>query len=140
MVSFTDAIRLGFQRHFDFDGRSTRAEYWWWLLFLVLVDLLLGQVDTMAGTYWQDPDNPMIRFGLFGVLFFAVTLIPSLSLGARRLRDINKSGWWQLILVGAIFVVPIVILWWWATKPTDEGNNRYGPDPRHPDDGQFYLP
>ena len=41
MVSFPNAIRLGFQHYFDFRSRSTRAEYWWWALGTGLADLIL---------------------------------------------------------------------------------------------------
>ena len=51
MVSFPDAIRLGFQHYFDFRSRSTRAEYWWWALFTVLAGQILTVVDMMTGTY-----------------------------------------------------------------------------------------
>ena len=45
MISFVGAIRLGFQRYSDFNGRSTRAEYWWWFLFVVLTGIALTLID-----------------------------------------------------------------------------------------------
>ncbi|MDP6496195.1 MAG: DUF805 domain-containing protein, partial [Dehalococcoidia bacterium] len=51
MVSFPNAIRLGFQHYFDFRSRSTRAEYWLWFLFAVLANVILSVVDRMIGTY-----------------------------------------------------------------------------------------
>ena len=120
MVSFPDAIRLGFQHYFDFRSRSTRAEYWWWLLFVILTQQALNAVN--------------IRIG---ILFGLAVLIPGLSLGTRRLHDINKSGWWLLmwfgiflIRFGVFLIVPVIVLIVWHTKPSDEGTNKYGPDPR----------
>ena len=124
-VGFTNAISLGFNRYIKFSGRSTRAEYWWWVLFLVLADLLLSIVDIMMGTYDASSNN-----GLISGLFSLVTLIPSLSLGVRRLHDINRTGWWQLMWVGIIFLIPLLVLLWWAIKPSNDGTNKYGPDPR----------
>ena len=124
MVSFPDAIRLGFQHYFDFRSRSTRAEYWWWVLFIVLGDVILTAVDMMTGTYNVQTGNGLLS-GVFGLAI----LIPALALGARRLHDINKSGWWQLILV---YYLPMIILLWWAAKPSDEGTNKHGPAQRHP--------
>jgi uncharacterized membrane protein YhaH (DUF805 family) len=113
MVSFPDAIRLGFQHYFDFRSRSTRAEYWWWLLFVILTQQALNVVN--------------IRIG---ILFGLAVLIPGLALGTRRLHDINKSGWWLLMWFGIFLIVPVIVLIVWHTKPSDEGTNKYGPDPR----------
>jgi uncharacterized membrane protein YhaH (DUF805 family) len=113
MVSFPDAIRLGFQHYFDFRSRSTRAEYWWWLLFVILTQQALNVVN--------------IRIG---ILFGLAVLIPGLALGTRRLHDINKSGWWLLMWFGIFLIAPVIVLIVWHTKPSDEGTNKYGPDPR----------
>ena len=120
MVSFPDAIRLGFQHYFDFRSRSTRAEYWWWVLFVILSQQALNVVN--------------IRIG---ILFGLAVLIPGLALGTRRLHDINKSGWWLLmwfgiflIRFGIFLIAPVIVLIVWHTKPSDEGTNKYGPDPR----------
>ena len=61
-------------------------------------------------------------------IFRLATLIPSLAVGARRLHDINKSGWW-LLLMFAILIGWIILIVW-AIKQGDKGPNRYGPDPR----------
>ncbi|SVD31999.1 uncharacterized protein METZ01_LOCUS384853, partial [marine metagenome] len=120
MVSFPDAIRLGFQHYFDFRSRSTRAEYWWWVLFVILTQQALNVVN--------------IRIG---ILFGLAVLIPGLALGTRRLHNINKSGWWLLmwfgiflIRFGIFLIAPVIVLIVWHTKPSDEGTNKYGPDPR----------
>ena len=55
MVSFPDAIRLGFQHYFDFRSKATLAEYWWWPLFVVVASVILSIVDMMTGTYVEDP-------------------------------------------------------------------------------------
>ena len=121
MVSFPDAIRLGFQHYFDFRSRSTRAEYWWWWWwFVILTQQALHVVNIRIGT-------------LFGL----AVLIPGLALGTRRLHDINKSGWWLLmwfgiflIRFGIFLIAPVIVLIVWHTKPSDEGTNKYGPNPR----------
>ena len=125
IVSYPEAIKLGFARYGDFTGRSTRAEYWWWVLFLVLADGLLTIVDMGIGTY-----NTQSDLGLLGGLFGLSTLIPSFALGARRLHDINKSGWWQLMWFGFFLFVPIIVLIVWTIRQGDNGTNTYGSDPR----------
>ena len=142
MVGFPDAVKLGFQRFTDFRGRSTRAEYWWWVLFVVVVGAILSFVDIRTGTY-----NTQSGSGLLSGLFKLATLTPGLALGARRLHDINRTGWWQLMWFGILLssvlaalkaprfalggVGPVIVLLWWATKPSDEGTNKYGLAPRH---------
>ena len=135
MVSFPEAIRLGFQHYFDFRSRSTRAEYWWWVLFAVLALMILTVIDMMVGTYDVESSSGLLS-GLFGL----ATLIPGLALGARRLHDINKSGWWQLMWFVFLLVIPMIILLRWAAKPSDEGTNNHGPAPRHPTSQQPYKP
>ena len=127
MVSFPDSIRLGFQHYFDFRSRSTRAEYWWWFLFTVLANLILTVVDMMTGTY-----NVRSNSGLLSGAFGLAVLIPGLALGTRRLHDIGKSGWWQLMWFGSLLLVPAIVLIVWAIKPSDEGTSKHGPAPRHP--------
>ena len=94
-VSFPQAVKLGFKNYFKFSGRATRAEYWWWLLFIVLAGIVLAVVDTLTGTMGMFGDS-----GLLGFLFELATLAPSFALGARRLHDINRTGWWLLLPLG----------------------------------------
>ena len=117
MVSFSDAVTIGFQRYFDFSGRSTRAEFWWWALFTFLGATALTIVEGIAGI----PN--MLSF-----IFRLATLIPSLAMGSRRLHDINKSGWWQLLLFAILIGWIILIVW--AIKQGDKGANKHGQDPR----------
>jgi uncharacterized membrane protein YhaH (DUF805 family) len=129
MVSFQNAVGLGFQHYFDFKGRSTRSEYWWWLLFVVLAGIALTIVDMGIGTFNYESGD-----GLLSGLFKLATLIPGLALGARRLHDINKSAWWLLMWLSFLLIIPmiipVIVLLVWAARQGDNGTNRYGPDPR----------
>ena len=151
MVSFQNAVGLGFQHYFDFKGRSTRSEYWWWLLFVVLAGIALTIVDMGIGTFNYESGD-----GLLSGLFKLATLIPGLALGARRLHDINKSAWWLLMWLSFLLIIPMIVLlvmgMWlsflliipmiipmiipvivllvWAARQGDNETNRYGPDPR----------
>ena len=122
MVSYIDAIRFGFQKYRDFSGRSTKSEYWKWFFFMLIGILILSIVDIRMHTY-----NFRTGGGLISGLFRVITLIPSLSLGARRLHDINRTGWWQLLLF--VPVVGWIVLLLLAAKDGDIGKNRYGQDP-----------
>ena len=123
MVSFSEAISLGFKRYLDFNGRSSRAEVWWFVLFLWVATIILIIVDALTGTY-----NVAAGRGLLSGLFGLATLIPSITLGARRLHDINRTGWWQLLWF--LPVIGWIILIVWAIFRGDEGDNKYGTNPR----------
>ena len=112
MVSFPEAVTLGFKRYVVFTGRSTRAEFWWWTSFVVVVALVFSLV------------SPLIQWA-----FEIATLIPGISLGVRRLHDINRSGWWMLLSLGFMFFIPIIFLLILAAVPGNKGPNRYGPEP-----------
>jgi len=116
MVSFPNAIKFGFQRYFDFSGRSTRAEYWWWLLFGVIATSILTFVDMIAGTMITPTT------GIISTLFSLVIIIPYIAVTVRRLHDINRSGWW--VFLGAVPFGGIVIIVWMC-KRGDEGENKY---------------
>lgn len=97
-MNFVDAIKTGFSKYADFKGTATRPEFWWWVLFTILASLVLGMVHQMVS-------------GLFSL----ATLIPSLAVGARRLHDIDKSGWWQLL--GFIPILGWLVLIYWCAQP-----------------------
>lgn len=109
-MTFTDSIKLCFAKYADFNGRAKRPEYWWFALFCFIGALLLE----VAGDYvsW---------------LFSLATLLPSLAAGARRLHDMNKSGWLQLIwlipIIGWIYLIYVL------AQPGDAADNQYGAPP-----------
>ena len=100
--------------YFDFDGRSTVQQYWmftlWYLIFSIVLGLVqLSEVATGLGL---------------------VTFIPSLAIAARRLHDIGKSGWWQLLWL--IPIIGWIILIVFLVTKGETGTNSYGEDPRSP--------
>ena len=114
MVGFTEAISLGFKNYINFGGRATRAEYWWWFLFVFLGGVVTGIVDSFG-------------IGVTQGLFTLATLLPGLALGARRLHDIGKSGWWQLLWL--VILVGWIILIVWCIRRGNREPNTHGPDP-----------
>lgn len=109
-MGFVDAIKVCFSKYVGFEGRASRSEYWWWALFMLLLAVALALVagETAAN------------------LVFLGLLLPSLAVGARRLHDIGKSGWW--LLVNFIPLIGMILLIFWAVQPS-EGDNAYGPAP-----------
>ena len=109
-MSFTDAIKVCFAKYADFNGRAKCPEYWWFALFCFVVAVLLEYVSSPVS--W---------------IFSLATLLPSLSVGSRRLHDMNKSGWLQLI-----WIIPIlgwIYLIYLLAQPGEAGDNQYGCPP-----------
>jgi uncharacterized membrane protein YhaH (DUF805 family) len=115
-MTFSEAVKSGFDHYADFSGRASRPAYWWWFLFGILVGLAANIIDAIIGS-----------FGVISGLAGLALLIPGLAVSVRRFHDIDKSGWWILI-----FIIPIVgfVLWLiWFTREGDAGENQYGPPP-----------
>ncbi len=113
------------QKYAVFSGRSRRKEFWMFVLFTFIVEIVLAIIDAIIGTY-----NTALGIGLLSGLFYLAILVPSIALNTRRLHDIGKSGWFQLL-----FIIPIVgfILWIiWMVRDSDDGVNKYGPSPKAP--------
>ena len=82
------------------------------MLFCVILGIIAEVIDQVLGT------QPLLN----GLLNLAL-LVPSLAVGARRLHDVGRSGWWQLLMLTVIGI--LVLIWWWATE-TKQQNNEYG--------------
>jgi len=140
MISFPDAVKMFFARYVDFQGRSRRAEYWWVVLFnLIVVGVLMILMLVLGGVNLETGEmGPLggIFIGLL-VLYGLAIIIPSIALFVRRLHDINQTGWIYLglVIAGLIpfinflaSIAQIVI----ACIPGTAGPNKYGPDPKNP--------
>ena len=110
--SFPRAIESGFNRYADFSGRSSRSEYWWWTLFVLLGVFGFGVLDVLSGV------------SAFFSLFVIAVLLPSLVVSIRRLHDVDESGWW--VLIGVIPIIGFLALTLlWFTRAGDKGPNRW---------------
>lgn len=103
MMTFQDAIRVCLQKYADFSGRAKRAEFWWFYLFVFLVGCALSVVNNWLSLIFQ-----------LGVL------VPLLAVGARRMHDTGRSGWWQLIgLIPVIGWIVVIVFLAQEGKPDD---------------------
>lgn len=118
-----DWVRKAYGKYADFSGRARRKEYWFFVLFFVLVSIGLAIVDTLLGTYSETR-----QVGLFGGVFGLGSLIPALALGVRRLHDIGRSGWWLLLML--LPLVGTIVLLVFALLDSQPGDNRFGPNPK----------
>lgn len=106
-----------------FEGRAQRAEYWYFVLFYVLILVGLSFVDGLAGTR-----KPNGGFGMLSGGFALGTLLPSIAVCVRRLHDTGRSGWWFLIslvpLLGALVLLAFTL------RDSEPDSNAYGPNPK----------
>jgi uncharacterized membrane protein YhaH (DUF805 family) len=115
------------KRYAQFSGRSRRKELWMFVLF----NTIIGTALYLCGmaTMGQSSSLSMLFFGLYFVYLLAA-LVPGWAVGARRLHDTGRSGWWWLIAL-VPFVGAILLIVWWATDG-QPGDNQYGPNPKLP--------
>ena len=106
-MNFAESISFCFSNYANFNGRGRRSEFWWFYLFTWILALGGSVLDFTTTGY---------GYGVTYWIAALATFIPVIAAGARRLHDVNKSGWWQLIAFTIIGIIPLVI--WMATEGT----------------------
>ena len=109
----------------DFAGRSSRREFWMYTLVIFVVSLVLSVADEFLFEPVPLGETFVMTFSFYKA-FSLITFIPGLSVSVRRLHDINRTGWWLLIMLTLIGLVLII---YWACVRSDEGDNQYGASP-----------
>ena len=127
-MSFIKSINNAFVKCFDFKTRATRSEFWHFYLFTTVVGFVGLQLDIffqlkLIGIELNNSPESIMLGPVYIFLYF-LFLIPSLSLYFRRLHDVNRSGWWLLIVL-IPFIGIITIIFFMCLKGTD-GNNDFG--------------
>lgn len=112
-----------FKNYVNFSGRARRSEYWYFVLFNVIVCIAIGIVDGVIIAA-----SGGAGFGILGLIYNLAVILPSIALATRRLHDIGKSGWWQLIVF--IPIIGVIVLIVFYVKDSVPGDNQYGPNPK----------
>ena len=130
----TQAVTSVLSKYATFSGRAARSEYWWWALAYILILIVLGVIErnllgsgSLETTAADGEVGVSVGLGLLGGLWSLATLVPGIAVIARRLHDIDRSGWWQLIAL--IPLIGWLILIVWLCKRGTAGENRFGADP-----------
>ncbi len=114
---------MALKKYATFSGRARRKEYWFFVLFYVLISIVATLIDAMTGSF-----DPAMGMGMLGLLVALALLIPSLAVAVRRLHDTDRSGWWLLLclipLIGGIWLLVLLCL------DSTPGDNRFGPNPK----------
>jgi uncharacterized membrane protein YhaH (DUF805 family) len=108
-MDFQTAVKTCFSKYADFNGRASRSEYWWFVLAEVIVLIIASLIHQYV-------------YGIAALAF----LLPALAVGARRLHDIGKSGWLQLLMI--IPIVNLVLIYFYV-QPSQPQPNNYGEAP-----------
>ena len=119
-MDFQTAVRKGIDNIGNFEGRAGRAEFWWFILAIWIVEVIVLMLI-----------NVIFQGGFLGNLLWTVVWVVAflayLSVGVRRLHDVNQSGWMVLLgLIPCIGTIILIIFWVQQGNPND---NQYGPPP-----------
>jgi uncharacterized membrane protein YhaH (DUF805 family) len=119
------------RKYADFTGRARRSEYWLFWLFSMAIEFLMV---LLFG--WRSGFPSTIEVLLYCIVGLGL-FVPSLAVAFRRLHDTDRSALWLLIaflpIIGAIVLLVFTLL------EGTHGPNRYGPDPKGPDDGSAFA-
>ena len=122
MMGFSDAVQNVLMNNYaNLDGRASRSEYWWFVLFNFIVNIVTFVIDLTLGS--------MITYdmGYVGLIAFLALLLPTVSVSVRRLHDIGKSGWWILLaIIPIVNFIGIFVILVFTLMEGEEHPNQYG--------------
>jgi uncharacterized membrane protein YhaH (DUF805 family) len=105
-MTFGESIKTCFSKYADFDGRASRSEFWWFMLFVFLASSAASLISSVVS-------------GLFSL----AVLLPNVAAATRRLHDTDRSGWFQLLALIPLFGWLVLI--YWCVQPGKDPN-RFG--------------
>lgn len=111
-VSFGQAISLFFKNYAVFNGRASRSEFWWVMLFTWAVNII---VSGLANAFGGSGDTILTSLdGLWGLAI----LVPTLAISWRRLHDTGRSGgWWFINLIPLIGTIIFIVFTAGQSRP-----------------------
>lgn len=99
-MDFVSAVKSCLGQYAGFSGRASRSEFWWFFLFQIIVMVVASFLGDVVS----------------GIASIAL-LLPAFAVGARRLHDIGRTGWWQLLVLTGIGV--LILIFWWVQPSED---------------------
>ena len=94
-VGFGEAISICFKKYFVFEGRAKPSEYWYFMLFCIILSLV--------GIYLSSIGS--IPLSILGLVLSYGTVMPQISVSVRRMHDTNRSGWYLWIPIYSFIIV-----------------------------------
>jgi uncharacterized membrane protein YhaH (DUF805 family) len=120
-VTFLDAVRSVLSNYANFHGRAGRAEYWWWVLAVLITSIVAQMIDAAI------VPGAGVGGGPVSAIVGIALILPNLAVAVRRLHDVGRTGWWVLLLL--IPVIGLLVLVYFYVQRGEEGPNRFGPPP-----------
>lgn len=110
-MTFGKAVAACFSKLFTFKGRARRSEYWYFMLFLIILQGVMmagGEIfDTLISIGQSQGGDVTIKFAgsYMQKILLWVLYSMGLTVTVRRLHDVDCNGWFVLLL----YVLPIII-------------------------------
>ena len=127
-MNMAESVKHVLGNYATFSGRAARSEFWWWVLALILLQIVTSIIDgaviaPMLGFESFEPDagQPL------SLLVALALLLPCIAVSVRRLHDLDRSGWWYLL--GLVPIVGPLVLLFWYVQPGTPGDNQFGVAP-----------
>jgi uncharacterized membrane protein YhaH (DUF805 family) len=114
MVGFSEAVRRGLTQTFSWEGRASRSEYWWFILFGIAC-YIPSVALTVAWEY------PVVAF------VWLLLIVPTLGVFVRRMHDTGRSGWSYFL--SWIPLIGLIVLIAFLCQRGDAETNEYGLPP-----------
>ena len=112
-----DWYMQGLKKYAVFSGRARRKEYWYFVLWYMIISIGLAIIGYAIGIG-----------GILQGIYALAVLIPNLAVAVRRLHDTGRSGWW--LLIGLIPLIGAIVLLVFMFTDSHPGENEYGPSPK----------
>lgn len=132
-MGFRESVASCFRKFLVFRGRATRAEFWWFQLFSFLLYFAAGVIFFVGHAFHNLPQGEdtyrillTVYHAFSDYIIPAATIFPNWAVTVRRLHDINRSGWWALLNLTIIGIIPLIIF---TCLPSRPEANRFGPVP-----------
>ena len=134
-MGFIEAVKICLGKYAQFNGRASRSEFWFFTLFLFIYLFVAGFLLGIVGASDE-------AFGVATLVLLIPVFIPGIAVAARRLHDINQSGWMQCIFIPGFFADELLGTGWviyiltfalyafWFSQAGKKGKNRFGAQPR----------
>ena len=119
-MDLSTSVKVCFKKYATFEGRAQRSEFWYFCLFCLLVGIVTLYIDiSVLGYSVEEEYTPL------NTIAYLAVFIPSISVTARRLHDIGKSGWWMLLALTGIGIILLIV--WYATEGEKKKNRFCNP-------------
>ena len=135
VMGFVESIKICFGKYAKFDGRASKSEFWYFFLFCCIFMFVGGFLVGFSGASQAGMDG--------AILFLLLPIfIPSIAVAARRLHDINQSGWMQCIFIPGffadtlmgtgyvIYIMTLALYVFWFSQAGKKGKNKFGAQPK----------